>query len=78
MATCLTKINTIKISTLGDESLILEVVNYAKNYVLAANSGYELLINQRAAAEEKRLRLNLEKQVAEAQKRKNILSNVKI
>jgi hypothetical protein len=61
-----------------DENIIQDIVNHAKNYVNAANGGYVQKMQQIALEENKRRKAELERQVAEAESRKNILSNVKL
>jgi len=70
--------NNASISIHEDENLIQQVVNNAKEYVAAANRGYVEQLREHAAQEERRLRAEYEKKVAEAELRKNILSKVKL
>ena len=70
--------NEALISVRNDEKLIQDIINYAKQYTDTAN---RLLVEQMpeaAALEERRQKIALEKQVADAQLRKNILSNIKL
>jgi serine/threonine protein kinase len=61
-----------------DESFIQKIVDHAKNYVEAANCNYALQMQEQAAREERQRRAALEKQIAEAEKKKNILANIKL
>jgi serine/threonine protein kinase len=70
--------DTASIGVRDDESFIQNIVNHAKNYVDAANQGYVKQMHERARKEEQQRRAALEKQIAEAEMRKNILSNVKL
>lgn len=62
----------------GDEHLIQQVIDYAKLYTTAANQNYVLQIRDSQRQEEQRKKAALENQVAEAELRKNILTNIKI
>lgn len=62
----------------ADQKLIQDIANHAKNYVDAANRGHLQQVRERARYEEQQQRAALEKKVAEAEMRKNILSNVKL
>ena len=66
------------IAVRDSERTIQDVVNHAKGYVAAANRGYEAQQNERAAEEERQLRAKYEKEVADAQLRRNILSKIKL
>ncbi len=70
--------NIASIGVRNDESFIQQIVNHAKNYVNAANQGYVKQEQERARKEEQQRRIALEKQIAEAEMKKNILSNVKL
>jgi hypothetical protein len=70
--------DTASIRVRADQRVIQNIVNYAKNYVDAANHGYVQQIREHSRKEEQRQRTALEKQIAEAEMRKNILSNVKL
>ena len=70
--------DTASIGARESEKLIQDIVNYAKQYVDAANRGYVDRIRDLARKEEQQKRAALIKQVAEAELRKNILSNVKL
>jgi serine/threonine protein kinase len=61
-----------------DENFIQDIVNHAKNYTNAANQGYIQKMHELAEREEKHRRDALQKKIAEAEKRKNILSKVKL
>jgi len=52
-------------------------MDHAKHYVAATNRGYLEELRDRAAREEHELPLVLEKKVADADFRKNILSSLK-
>lgn len=67
---------TIRVSE--NEKIIQEIVNHAKNYVAAANRGYVQKISEQAREEEKRKRKQYEAEVAAAEKKSNILTNVKL
>jgi hypothetical protein len=62
----------------SDAKLIQDVVGHAKSYCEAANRGYLAQLRKKAADEERAQRAALEKQVAEAELRRRILSNVKL
>lgn len=66
------------ISVRGDEKLIQELINHAKRYTDAANRGYVSQIRESMHQEEQRQKAALEKRVAEATLRKNILANIKL
>lgn len=70
--------NTLTLNIRDDERLVQEVVNHAKNYVAAANRGYVQQQQELNARNEHEQRLALERAVAEADLRKNILKNVKL
>lgn len=70
--------NTLTLNIRDDERLVQEVVNHAKNYVAAANGGYVQQQQELNARNEREQRLALERAVAEADLRKNILKNVKL
>ncbi|MCX5817526.1 MAG: serine/threonine-protein kinase [Proteobacteria bacterium] len=70
--------NIASIGVRNDESFIQQIVDHAKNYVNAANQGYVQQEQDRARKEEQQRRTALEKQITEAEMRKNILSNVKL
>jgi serine/threonine protein kinase len=70
--------DTASISVHNDEKFIQDIIDNAKNYVNAANNGYVQQMRESAKKEEQRLRATLERQIAEAEVRKNILSNVKL
>ena len=70
--------NKLSLSVREDENLIQQIVNHAKNYVNAANNGYLMQIQDQARQKEQRQKAALEKEIAEAELRKNILSNVKL
>lgn len=66
------------ISVREDQSLIQSIVNYAKSYTAAANAGLVSLRLESAVRQEREARIALEKKVAQAEARKNILANVKL
>jgi len=70
--------NTAAIGVRDDESFIQQIVNHAKNYTDAANRNYVLQMQEQATREERQRRAALEKQIAAAEKKKNILSNIKL
>jgi serine/threonine protein kinase len=70
--------DTASIGVRGDERFIQDIINNAKDYVNAANRGYVQEMRARAKKEEQQQRAALEKQVAEAEMRKNILSKIKL
>lgn len=70
--------DTASIGVRDDERFIQDIVNHAKNYVNAANRGYVQQMREHARKEEQQQRAALEKKIAEAEMRKNILSNVKL
>ncbi len=70
--------NRAGIGVREDEKFIQRIVDHAKNYVAAANKGYVLRMQEIARQEEARRRKEYEQQVAEAEMRKNVLSNVKL
>lgn len=70
--------DTASISVLEEQNLIQDIVIHAKNYVDAANRGHLQQIREQARYEDQQQRATLERKVAEAELRKNILSNVKL
>jgi serine/threonine protein kinase len=68
----------ISIGVRENEDLIQKLVEHAKNYVAAANVGYALQQKELAARVEREQRAALEKRVAEAELRKNVLSKVRL
>ncbi|ABW68310.1 serine/threonine protein kinase [Desulfosudis oleivorans] len=70
--------DTASIGIRDNESTIQKVVDHAKNYVAAANQGYIQQEKQRARQESQHKRAELERQIVESEKRKNILSNIKL
>lgn len=69
--------DTITIGVRGDERFVQEIVDHAKNYVAAANRGYVEQQKEIAMRQEREQRAALERQVTEAELRKNVLENVK-
>jgi len=69
---------TIGIHEGESERVVQEVVNNAKNYVMIANSGYVKRQQEIAARADRERRANLEREVAEAEFRKNILTRIKL
>jgi len=61
-----------------DENFIQQIIDHAKNYVNMANAGYVQQIQEHARKEEQQQKAALEKKIAEAEKRKNILSKIKL
>lgn len=61
-----------------DENLVQQIVNHAKSYVSAANSGYVMQLRENAERAENERRKQYEKEIAEAELKKNILSKVKL
>lgn len=70
--------DTASIGVRENENLIQDLVNHAKQYVEAANRGYVEQLRFQATRQEQQQRAALEKKVAEAEMRKNILSKVKL
>lgn len=70
--------DTATLSIRADERLVQQVVDYAKNYVAAANRGYMQQQQEIATRREREERIALERAVAEAELRKNILKNIKL
>lgn len=70
--------DTITIGVRGDEHFIRQIVDHAKNYVAAANRGYMEQQREIAMRQEREQRTALERKVAEAELRKNILAKVKL
>lgn len=68
----------ITIDVEQDKDLIQRLVNYAKNYLHTANQGYKIQLEENARRRDREVRSALEKKVAEAELRKNILANVKL
>ncbi len=70
------------IATVGnvrsDEKLIQALVDNAKQYAEAANRGYVAQLRTAAQQDEQRERAALQKKIADAELRKNILSRVKL
>lgn len=70
--------NKLTIQAREDENIIQQIINYAKNYVNAANKGYVMQVQNNMRQEELRKKAVLEKEISEAKLRKNILSKVKL
>ncbi|MBI2060158.1 MAG: serine/threonine protein kinase [Nitrospirae bacterium] len=70
--------DTMTIAVREDEQLVQRLINHARNYVTAANRGYVERQREHAARQEREERAALEKQAAQAEFRKNILSKVKL
>lgn len=70
--------NQLTIPVREEGNLIQQIVDHAKQYVNAANKGYVLQVQNNIRHEEQRQKSALEKEVAEAELRKNILENVKL
>lgn len=70
--------DTLYVNIRDDEGLIQQVVNHVKNYVTAANRGYIEQQKQLAARKEREQRVTLERSIAEAELRKNILKNIRL
>lgn len=70
--------NIASIGVRNDKSFIQQIVNYAKEYVNAANEGYIQQVQGQARKAEQQRRVDLEKQIDEAEMRKNIISSVKL
>lgn len=69
---------TLSIGVRENENLVQQVVDHAKSYVAAANAGYVEQQKELAARQEREQRATLEKKVAEAELRKNVLSKVRL
>lgn len=61
-----------------DIDLIQRIVNNAKQYIIAANSAHIEQLREQAKEKERRQRAEIEKKVADAESKKNILSKVKL
>lgn len=70
--------DNVTIGVREDERLVQQLVDHAKNYVAAANRGYAEQQREIAAREERKQRAALEKKVAEAELRKNILTKIRL
>lgn len=70
--------NVLRIQARQDERFIQQLVDHAKKYVAAANSGYAQQRREQAAAREREERAALEQKVKEAELRKSILSKVRL
>ena len=70
--------NTLTLNIRSDEHLLQKVVNHAKDYAAAANRGYVQQLTELNTRNEREQRIALERAVAEADLRKNILKNVKL
>jgi hypothetical protein len=70
--------DSVAIGVRDNESSIQQIVDHAKNYVASANRNYVLQMQEQAAREERQQRAALEKQIAESEKKKNILANIKL
>lgn len=70
--------DTLNLNMRDDEHLVQQVVDHAKNYAAAANRGYVQQQQELTARREREERIALERKVAEAESRKNILRNVKL
>lgn len=70
--------DSLNLNMRDDERLVQQVLDHAKNYVAAANRGYVQQQQEISARREREERIALERAVAEAERRKNILRNVKL
>jgi hypothetical protein len=70
--------NTVSIKVREDANFIQELINYAKGYVNSANRDFVQQMRENARREEEQQRTALEKNIAEAERRKNILANIKL
>ncbi|PIU49920.1 MAG: serine/threonine protein kinase [Desulfobacterales bacterium CG07_land_8_20_14_0_80_52_14] len=70
--------DTISTGIHKKEHLIQNIVNNTKNFVTAANQGYEQHLREEATRRDREEREALEKAVAEAELKKRILTNVKL
>lgn len=70
--------STLTIRVRESESLIQNLINNAKSYVEAANKGFVQQQAEQAAQRDRIERAALEKKIAEAQIRANVLKNVKL
>jgi serine/threonine protein kinase len=70
--------NSLSINVSNNADFIQKIINNAKQYITAANSGYVEQLREQAARTEQQQRAELEKRVAEAELRKDILSKVKL
>ncbi len=70
--------DTITIGARHTEHFMQTLVEHAKNYVAAANAGYVEQQRELVAQQEREQRTALERQVVEAELRKNILTKVKL
>lgn len=70
--------DTITIGARDDERFVQQLVDHAKNYVAAANRGYVEQQKELAARQAREQRTELERKIAEAELRKNILTKVKL
>jgi hypothetical protein len=70
--------NVISIGVREDERFVQQLVDHAKNYVAAANVGYAQQQSELAARLEREQRAALERKVAEAELRKNIVSKIRL
>lgn len=70
--------DTASIEAQKDAIFIQKLIDFAKQYLAAANRGYVEQLRDHAAREAQLQRAALEKSVAEAELRKNILTSVKL
>lgn len=70
--------DTITIGVRDDERFVQQIVDHTKNYVAAANRGYVEQQKEIAMRQEREQRAVLERKVAEAELRKNVLAKVKL
>lgn len=70
--------DNITIDVRDDERFIQQIVDHAKNYVAAANRGYVEQQKEIATRQEREQRTALERKIAEAELRKNVLAKVKL
>lgn len=70
--------NKATIRVRDDETFVQKIVDHAKNYTTAGNNGYMQRITDQAKQEERIEREKYEREVAEAEKKKSILSNVSL
>jgi serine/threonine protein kinase len=62
----------------SDRDIIQDIINYAKSYVDSANAGYIKQLRNDAREQEQQQRSALEKKIADAENRKDILSKIKL
>lgn len=70
--------NRVSQSVRDDDKFIQQIIGHFKGYVQTANKNYELQLQENAKENDRRQRAELEKKIAQAELRKNILSKIQL